>query len=190
MPTIYLIRHGETEWNRIGRMQGTLDSPLTERGCAQASQVGQILLHELGAKPIVNFISSPLGRALQTAEIISKVLDISFTTDTRLMEISLGDWNGYTYSEILKNWRESLFNTNDDNWYFHSPTGETYDDVKTRVSSWLVDVRHDTIAVAHGISGKVLRGAYARKSEDETLVQAEPQDAVYRLRDGQIELLT
>jgi broad specificity phosphatase PhoE len=190
MPTIYLIRHGETEWNRIGRMQGVLDSSLTEKGRVQTAQVGQILLHKLGARPITRFISSPLGRALQTAEIISNALDIPFKTDPRLMEISLGDWNGYTYPEILKNWRESLFNTNDDNWHFHSPTGENYDAVKGRVSSWLSEVHHDTIAVAHGVSGKVLRGVYAGMNQDETLAQAEPQDAVYRLHDGQIELLT
>ena len=69
---IYLVRHGETEWNRIGRMQGHLDAPLTMRGEAQARAVGETLC-ELGVDGF-HMVASPLGRTRATAAIIAQAL--------------------------------------------------------------------------------------------------------------------
>ncbi len=190
MPAIYLVRHGQTEWNSIGRFQGALNSPLTELGKQQASRVASILLREVKDASKVQLVSSPLGRAVETANIIAEALKLQAVMDARLTEISMGDWNGLTYSEIVSGWREALFDATDDDWHFRSPTGETYDDVMKRVSSWLRDLNQDMIAVAHGISGKLLRGAFAGFNQTDTLAQAEPQDAVYRLTNGTVQPLT
>ena len=69
---IYLVRHGETEWNAQGRFQGCLDSPLTPNGREQARQIGMLLARVLEGYRGVTMHVSPLGRACETAEIIRK----------------------------------------------------------------------------------------------------------------------
>ncbi|MCH7942426.1 MAG: histidine phosphatase family protein [Proteobacteria bacterium] len=87
---IYLVRHGETEWNRAGRMQGQLDSPLTARGEAQALRIGETLCELLDGVDF-ELVASPLGRTRATAAIIARALDRdpeAMTTDERLMEMT------------------------------------------------------------------------------------------------------
>jgi broad specificity phosphatase PhoE len=89
---MFLVRHGETVWNLERRYQGSSDSPLTERGIAQAQAVGRCLrlLHEAAFASIV---ASPLGRARRTAEIICEQFDGTppeLRLDDRLCEISIG----------------------------------------------------------------------------------------------------
>lgn len=94
MERLYLTRHGETELNRAGRLQGRMDSSLTDRGCQQAHRVAEKLSSVISDTPIILWVS-PLGRAQQTACIISDYLAVAETrTDPRLAEISLGDWKG------------------------------------------------------------------------------------------------
>jgi broad specificity phosphatase PhoE len=103
---IFLVRHGETEWNRMHRYQGWGDSPLTARGVAQAEAIGRRLctLREAGAAEIV---ASPIGRARRTAEIIRGQITAdglgraaSLRFDERLREISIGAWDGLDRDEI------------------------------------------------------------------------------------------
>jgi len=101
---IYLVRHGETVWNRAGRLQGHKDSPLTDRGREQAERVARALLTALGKAPKVRLVSSSLGRALETAWIIVRTLDVSVETDTRLGEAALGSWSGLTRTEVEAGW--------------------------------------------------------------------------------------
>ena len=78
-------------------------------------------------------------------------------------------------------------------WFFTAPGGETYEQVMVRVSDWLAEQSAEPerrlIVVSHGIAGRLLRGAYAGLSRDETLAQDVPQDALYRLTAGQIDRL-
>ena len=98
---IYLIRHGETEWNRAGRMQGQLDSPLTERGQTQARAVGETLAELTGGGDGLAMVASPLGRTMATATLIAEALGAKdIAADERLMEMSWGDWDGLTHPEI------------------------------------------------------------------------------------------
>ena len=88
---IYLIRHGQTVHNAEGRFQGGLDSPLTELGRAQARAVGKTLAGLVG--PETPIVSSPLGRARQTAEIVRATVGLTapIQLDARLAEITVGD---------------------------------------------------------------------------------------------------
>src|SRR6187397_119767 len=99
--TIFLVRHGETEWNRARRYQGWSDSPLTPLGVAQAEAIGRRLsaVPEAAAADIV---ASPIGRARRTAEIIAECLGHNppLRLDDRLREISLGSWDGRDRREI------------------------------------------------------------------------------------------
>ena len=87
---LYVIRHGETAWNKVRRLQGQTDIPLAEEGIRLAKETG------IGMKdiPIDLVISSPLQRALQTAECITEGRNIPILTDERIQEISFGDWEG------------------------------------------------------------------------------------------------
>ncbi len=93
LPEIYLIRHGETEWNRAGRWQGDLDSPLTETGRTQAARIGAALKNAGVGPETHRFYTSPMGRARRTAALILVALgqsDAAMTEDARLREISVG----------------------------------------------------------------------------------------------------
>jgi broad specificity phosphatase PhoE len=100
---IYLVRHGETTWNRVGRQQGHNDSPLTELGIEQARAAGRKLQRLIPDIYNVCIETSPLGRARQTAIILSEVLGLDpneILVAPLLIEHHLGNWQGLTHSEI------------------------------------------------------------------------------------------
>ena len=194
--TIYLVRHGETEWNRAGRMQGHLDSPLTARGEAQARAVGEAL-RELIDGDGFDIVASPLGRTRATAAIICDALGneaISIATDDRLREISWGDWDGLTFDEIEARDPGELARRRHDRWDHRPPGGESYAATARRAADWLAgldslagaNLARPLIAVSHGGIGRLLRGLYAGLPRDQTLALEQPQDAFHLLRDGQI----
>ena len=192
MSEIYLVRHGETVFNMKGRYQGQLDSPLTEYGVEQVSEVAHMLRVTVHDMSRMKVISSSLGRTLQTAQIICNTLGYDFSKvdiDDRLTEVSLGSWDGLTISEIEEQFPGALANTNQYNWYFNNPDGETYEMVVARVSSWLDSIRNfpGVIAISHGLSGRILRGVYA-KFEKTTALQLEvSQNTIFKLSNGTIE---
>ncbi len=192
MSEIYLVRHGETVFNMKGRYQGQLDSPLTEYGVEQVSDVAHMLRVTVHDMSRMKVISSSLGRTLQTAQIICNTLGYDFSKvdiDDRLTEVSLGSWDGLTISEIEEQFPGALANTNQYNWYFNNPDGETYEMVVARVSSWLDSIRNfpGVIAISHGLSGRILRGVYA-KFEKTTALQLEvSQNTIFKLSNGTIE---
>jgi probable phosphoglycerate mutase len=106
------------------------------------------------------------------------------------MELTVGEWEGRLRADLQREHPE-LFN--DRTWFFAAPGGETYDQVMARVSDWLAEQAPERerrlIVVSHGIAGRLLRGAYAGLSPTETLELDVPQDALYRLRAGQLERL-
>jgi probable phosphoglycerate mutase len=191
---IFLVRHGETEWNRIRRYQGWLDSPLTPEGIAQAEAIGRLLcrLPETAAAEIV---ASPIGRARHTAEIIAECLSdhrgrprpVRF--DERLREISLGSWDGLDKRDIRRRAPE-LFAGEEGRWewYFRTPDGETYDAFAARIAAFLADLGDvPVIAVSHGVVTRVLRGLYAGMPRDAALRLTVPQDRVFVLAGGTLQ---
>jgi broad specificity phosphatase PhoE len=157
MPVLYYIRHGETDWNAEQRLQGHRDTPLNARGRGQASYCGGIL-HDLlkrdGRTPAdCAYVSSPLCRAWQTMELVRATLDLdpdAYTLDSRLIEISFGDWEGLTLPEIAARDADALAARERDKWGFTPPGGESYRDVTTRVAAWYATVTQDTVVTAHG----------------------------------------
>ena len=96
MGTWYLVRHGETEWNRMGRMQGHTGVPLSATGRRQAAQVGK----RLGSVEFSAAYCSDLPRAAETARIIADGRDLEVTPDSDLREFSYGEWEGMTLEEV------------------------------------------------------------------------------------------
>jgi broad specificity phosphatase PhoE len=186
---IYLVRHGETEWNRTRRYQGWSDSPLTEHGLAQAEAIGR-LLRRLPDAQSAELVASPIGRARHTAEIIRDRLGRSepLRFDDRLREISLGSWDGLDRAEIAA-LRPGIFDgDNYHEWYFATPDGESYEVFAGRVAAWLAEAADwPLIVVTHGIVTRVLRGLYAGLPRAAALRLPVPQDQIFRLANGGIE---
>jgi probable phosphoglycerate mutase len=189
---IYLVRHGETEWNVERRMQGRLESSLTALGRQQAARIAELLadLVERDAAAEWRLISSPLGRARATAEVVGARLGLPVELDHRLTEVAFGEWEGRLRDEVSPRHPE-LFATRE--WLVSAPGGESFDEVRARVAAFLADLPPEpgrrVIVVSHGVAGRLLRGVYAGLDRTQTLNQDVPQDAVFRLARRRIERL-
>lgn len=187
--TLYLVRHGQTEFNAVGRYQGRLDSPLTALGRSQAARIGALLATLV--PPRTRLVASPLGRALATATIIAQAADLPEPeTDARLMEVSLGGWDGMTDEEIEVAFPGARNATDRWNWHFTSPDGERYEQLAARAGDWLAEAVASPVplvAVSHGVTGRVIRGLHAALPREEALKLDVPQDAVFRLHKAGIE---
>jgi len=188
--TIYLLRHGETVWNRTGRLQGQLDVPLTRLGLAQAEAMGRTLAGVLETPPD-RILASPLGRTRQTAAIVAEHLGLSFETietDPRLMEITLGDLDGSMGWETLdRDYPEEAAKRKADPWNYRYPNGESTQDVQDRVRPVLTDAMSRggvQVIVAHGVVNKVMRGLHLNLDQQQTFALDRPQDAFFRLTLG------
>lgn len=93
---LILIRHGQTTFNATGRMQGHLDTELSDAGYAQAEAAAQLLAGE----GVTRIVSSDLVRAAETARVVAESLGLGFTTDSRLRETNLGQWQGMSSVEV------------------------------------------------------------------------------------------
>lgn len=129
MTLIILVRHGQTEWNRIERFRGRADVPLNETGLAQAEATGRRVASEW--QPVAVY-SSPLSRAVKTAEVIAKHFNLPVQIHLSLADIDYGQWRGLTPDEVKERWPEihhAWYNTP------HTariPGGETLDDLRVR----------------------------------------------------------
>ncbi len=184
---IYLVRHGQTEFNKERRIQGRFDSPLTELGVRQAKAVAGLLKDLIREPDGWRIVASPLGRAHATAEIVGKRLGLPVELDDRLREISWGAFDGRLRGELEAQYPDTFGRTG---WAFDAPDGEPYDEVAARVGAWLADLPPEperrVIAVSHGVTGRVLRGLYANMGRDQAAIQDVPQDAVFLLQDGMV----
>jgi probable phosphoglycerate mutase len=189
--TIYLVRHGETEWNRIRRYQGWSDSPLTDQGRAQAQAIGRFLC-TLPEAQSADLVASPIGRARHTAEIIRECLGRSepLRFDDRLRELSFGSWDGLMRADIAALMPGAFDEERREEWYFATPDGETYEVFAGRVGAWLAEAQmsdQPLIVVTHGVVTRILRGLYAGLPRAAAMRLPVPQDRIFRLAHGTIE---
>ena len=183
---IYLVRHGETEWNASGRFQGKLDSRLTERGTEQAAAYGRHLAAVAGE--IDALVASPLGRVRETTAIIKSFGKFPEPQwEPLIAEVSVGSWDGLTHTDIDAQWPGWLDETTPFDWFFRSPDGESYDAAMSRVTRWLESLQGVVLAVSHGLIGRLIRGAYLGLAKDDALGLPVPQDVIWRLADGRVE---
>lgn len=187
---VYLVRHGETVWNRAGRLQGQLDAPLTRLGLAQAAAVGQTLATLLNGAPF-QISASPLGRTAQSAAIITEILGRDFEAirwDHRLKEITLGDRDGYPgWTAMDRDFPEEAAKRNADPWNYRHPNGESSQDVQNRVRPVLAEIETQGgihVIVAHGVVNKIWRGLYHDLTPEQTFALDRPQNAFFRLEAG------
>ena len=184
-PEIYLLRHGQTEWNLEGRMQGRLDSPLTELGQQQAITQGNIL-YSLGLEGAeITCLASPQGRAAHTAKLALQKINRTATSDDRLRETDMGQWQNRLSSDIRKECSAELWQDLGPSWYFfNAPDGESFADHRARCKALLEDLKCATVLVTHGITSKVLRGLWLGLEYRDTVLLPGGQGCVYHMKQG------
>jgi probable phosphoglycerate mutase len=182
-PELYILRHGETTWNAENRMQGELDSPLTAKGRMDAQRQSEILRSRDLAG--FDFFTSPQGRAFHTAAIALSGLAGMIRTDDRLREIGVGDWSGRLRAELpMPKGPNPLIAQ-----YEMAPNGEGFTRLKSRVRSFLDDLRGPAVIVTHGITGSMIRGLLVGEKAHRNTSPHGGQGCVFWLKDGQQVLL-
>ncbi len=157
MKRLFLVRHGQTDFNATRRFQGQIDVPLNETGLQQA---GSIAAYLAATESIDRIVASDLTRARQTAEAIGEASGVAVEFDPRLREITVGEWEGLSREDIAAQWPDLLeaWNAGVD---MRPPGGESRKEAGRRVADAVLDhVAHAAadevlVAVAHGA---VIRG--------------------------------
>jgi broad specificity phosphatase PhoE len=193
-PTIYYIRHGETEWNAEGKLQGAQDIPLNDLGRKQAANAGGILAGLFARdgrnEQSLPFVASPLGRARSTMELVRDALKLpphDYSIDDRLREIGYGHWEGSTLSQMQVSDPDVFAARQADKWTVPPPGGETYASVQLRMRDWYDSLLGDTVAVAHGGTARALMVALGFETPDSAADLTIEQGAVYVFGEGGLE---
>jgi probable phosphoglycerate mutase len=189
-PVLYFVRHGETAWNAEKRLQGQLDIPLNALGRVQATHCGDVLrglFERHGRKPAsLDYVSSPLKRASETMERLRSELGLppqDYRTDARLMEMSFGAWEGFTYADVRRDGSDILATRERDKWRFKPPQGESYEELTARVSAWYESVKQDTVVTAHGGVARSLM-AYLKIADFDTATHGDIAQGTVYVFDG------
>jgi probable phosphoglycerate mutase len=155
---LVLIRHGETEWNAAGRLQGAIDVPLSERGSWQAQRVAE----RLATEPFAAVVASDLARAMQTAAPLAAALGLTVAPEPRLRERAYGIFEGERYAGLAERypveWAAHL--ARDPDWVI--PGGESIAQLRDRVRAALAELarRHAGSQIAVVAHGGVLDAVY------------------------------
>ena len=148
---LIFIRHGQTDWNLQGKIQGSYDSNLNEAGINQAMKLSEVLLNLNYS--FSRIYTSPQKRALQTAKILSEYSNIDYCAIDDLKEINMGEWEGLSWKEVEENYpveyREWYLNRR----YTKTPEGESYQDMLERVLKAIHKIinenNEDVVIVSH-----------------------------------------
>lgn len=183
---LYLIRHGETDWNAEGRFQGQTDIPLNAKGIAQAKGNGQTLLNHFSKEgaPLKDwhFLASPLGRTRNTMALVREQLQLDpdkYETDKRLLEITFGDWEKHTLTELEHKFPDMMAERTRDKWAYQPPNGESYAMLCDRIRPVFEALEAPTIIVAHGGVIRAARTFLEDLPIKNAANTSTPQDDVY-----------
>jgi broad specificity phosphatase PhoE len=193
-PTVYYIRHGETDWNVEGRLQGGIDTALNELGLKQAARAGGILAglfarHGHAASDL-GFVASPLQRARHTMDLVRGELKLppgGYAIDDRLREIGYGQWEGSTLPEMQVQDPDLYAKRQTEKWTVSPPGGESYVEVQARMQDWYASLRGDTVAVAHGGTARALMVVLGIETPISAADLTIEQGAVYLFHDGGLQ---
>lgn len=152
MTELWLVRHGQTDWNLEGRYQGHADIPLNATGMEQA----YILAEKLDHQPFDAIFCSDLQRAKQTAQVLAEKTGLEVHVDARLREICQGEWEGKKLDEIKKSYNKSPGERSDP-LEARAPGGESAMEVATRVRASIEDIvrlypEGKILIVSHGFA--------------------------------------
>jgi probable phosphoglycerate mutase len=185
-PKIWLLRHGETEWNAEHRIQGQLESRLSPRGLGHARRQAELMRPILQESPAC--CVSPLGRAQHTADIA--LGGAPFETDARLAEVHAGAFQGLTRIEVSERWPE-IYNACPEalDLFCEAPGGEGFASLQARVRDFMEGLSGPTVVVAHGLLGQVMRGIVRGLGREDMAALPNEQGCIYLLDKGRETVL-
>lgn len=192
LPHLYLCRHGQTDWNAEGRLQGQEEVELNSLGRAQARRNGRYLANVLGPRAAgFRYLASPMARARETMRIIRAELGLdpdAFETDERLVELHFGDWQGSTLEEVRARDAGSLRERQALKWDYVPPGGlsESYAMLSTRAGPVFEALSGPTILVAHGGIARAFLKLYAGIGPAEAAHLTIPQDRILEASRGRV----
>lgn len=191
---LFVLRHGETDWNVLKRLQGHTDTSLNEQGRSQARRHGGELAQILSSRSQAtdlkdelagwHFVSSPLKRCRETMGIVLDCLGYSslpFSIDDRLIEISFGEWEGQRWEDLHMNEPELVKARFENPWEECAPGAETYTDLEKRVLDWYSSLPPKSIVVTHSGPSRILRRAVGQLSKEQVLDLQSPQDRFMKI---------
>jgi len=185
---LYVIRHGQTDYNREERLQGSRDIPLNDTGRGQATGNGEAL----AALPSLelpldeyDWVASPLGRTRQTMERVRKAAGLeplAYRTNPLLVELSFGDWEGQTLVEVEAHSPQLIEQRNKGKWHFRPPgdRAESYAILAERTAKYLSTIERPTICVAHGGVIRTLFHLIGKVEGDDAAMIDIPQDRILK----------
>lgn len=180
-PPLYLLRHGQTDWNRDRRIQGQMESELTELGQSHALRQGEILAG-LDLPEGIQAFCSPQIRTRQTAVRALAPLGIEPAFDDRLKEVHMGDWQGLYYADIIAD-TPALADLGIVELCLSS-SGEGETDMRARISAFVSELTDPAIIISHGIALSFLRAEIRGLGLDDMERMERAQGVVIELRDG------
>jgi probable phosphoglycerate mutase len=184
-PPVYFIRHGETDWNRQGLIQGWTDTPLNETGRAQARGLARTLAALPGFPAGFRFVVSPLLRARQTMDAIATaggIMPNKVVIAEKVKELGFGVWEGRSFRELEAS---PMFPTDAGSRYFWRPDGgESYRDGHLRMADFRDRLDAPAVVVAHGAIGRCLIGALCALAPAELVSLRIPQGSICRIEGG------
>jgi broad specificity phosphatase PhoE len=189
--SLYFIRHGETDWNAQGRLQGQRDIPLNAKGRGQARTAGEILRLHAPHFAKLDYWASPLLRTRETMEIARNALGLNapYKTDDRLKELAFGQWEGLTWPEVKAKTPGLALSREQDKWHTSPPEGENYVRVCARVQDFLTLLKHESVVVAHGGIGRVLFHLLGGMGQKEAVGTHVEQGVIYSFNKGKFDIL-
>jgi len=131
MLKVFLIRHGETEWNVEGRFRGRCDISLSRRGLEQAQRTAEALSN---LRPAA-LLSSPLKRCLQTAQPLADRFGLTIEPSEGLNDVNFGEWSGLRRDEVKRRWSSEFARWRNGDLSLRFPGGESLNDAKERIAS-------------------------------------------------------
>lgn len=184
---LLLLRHGETEWNRAGQLQGKKNSPLTDKGRSQARRQAKVLRRIRPSLAQHTLFASPLGRAQETARLAFE--GDPFITDDRLAEIGLGRWEGTTRNACLDS-DPDLASTvkNDFDFYVNAPDGEGLAALSERIAAFLGELKAPAVIVSHKVTLSVMHALLTGQEGMLSCDLAPPQGSVLQFRRNKVSL--
>ncbi|MET3591389.1 putative phosphoglycerate mutase [Mesorhizobium shonense] len=193
-PLVYIVRHGRTQWNAEGRLQGQADTDMNALGREQATHNGGRLAALVRNPADFDFVASPMRRTRETMELMRAAMGLdplAYRTEPRLVELSFGDWQGFTFAELEARHPGSTHGRRAAKWDFQPPGegAESYEMLLERIKPWFDALDRQTVCVTHGGVMRCLFRFVEGMSNKEAASLEIPQDRLLRLQGRRLEWL-
>ncbi len=191
---VYIVRHGQTDWNAEFRLQGQADIDLNDLGRRQAAENGRSLARLIAEPQLFDFVASPMARTRHTMELLRGAMELepaAYRVDERLKELNFGDWQGYTAEELEALHPGSTRERELAKWDFR-PAGEgaeSYQMLLERVEPVFRALQGPAVCVTHGGVIRALFRLVGAATKEEACALAIPQDRILRWQEGTLEWL-